>query len=136
MNTKININVIVPDEIRYAFDTDSVPTFFAVRESGRIVIKALCDIGTRKAAFRCVSDYQESFMEGIKQGYDDGYHRGFCDAAKHNAYNANYTDSEWLTAHEASDFCGDDSFCEEGYPYDEFLDDCQYDMCREFGDYD
>ena len=129
MERKIRINVLVPDEISYAFDPDADPMFIALREKGKILIKPLTEIVNSPAHSK--KDYRKGFLSGMVNGYEDGYHRGYFDADSYNGYDSQYKGSSWLSDDQDYDCPVCSGQCYRCPYYDSVSETCRY---EELGD--
>ena len=126
METKIRINVLVPDEIRYLFDPDADPMFIAIRERGHIVVKPMSDCNFSRPCNRSHQAYRRGFLSGVLDGYEDGYNRGFKDAGDNQEYDSRYKGASWLSGDGEYDTPSCDGECHSCRFYDSIYDTCRY----------
>ena len=75
MMTKMNVTVLVPSELLYAFDPDQEHIFIAARERGMLVLRPY----GAGSEHQCNTD-EISYRNGYLVGMSDGYHKGYSDA--------------------------------------------------------
>ena len=114
MKYKINVAVLVPSELLYAFDPDQESVFVAVRERGLIVLRPInapvenqCNVNS--------DDYKKGYMMGAT----DGYRTGYVYAIAAEKIKKLFTDDE----DELPDCTG---FCKACPHYDDLFDTCKF----------
>ena len=114
MKYRINVAVLVPSELLYAFDPDQESVFVAARERGLIVLRPInatienqCSANTR--------DYKKGYLMGM----NDGYHKGYADAMA-------YEEIKDIIAGEEEDLPDCTGFCKACPHYDELFDTCKF----------
>lgn len=114
MKYKINVAVLVPSELLYAFDPDQESVFVAARERGLIVLRPI----NAPVGIQCNVN-SDDYKKGYLNGANDGFHKGYTYAMAADKIMK-------LFAEDEDDLPDCTGFCKTCPHYDDLFDSCKY----------